>query len=66
MHTAAVRSPWGPKAQRTFSLSLEAWEQVTTMATESGVARTEVLEVLIRFARDQELPLGTIRAELLR
>jgi len=60
------RTIWGHKAQRTLSLSNDVWVLITTLAEESGMARSEVLEVVFRHLASQSLDLLSIRNDLLR
>lgn len=53
------------KRQRTLSLSDGAWELCCQMAVESSSNRSEVIEILTRWAVAQGLDLPTIRAQLL-
>jgi hypothetical protein len=59
-------SHWdSPKRQRTLSLSDEAWELTSDMAMASSGNRSEVVEIIVRWAVVQKLSLNAIRAELL-
>ena len=52
LNDTELRNPWqSMKTQRTMSMTVEAWEQLTgDLATSSATSRSEVLEVLIRSA----------------
>ena len=53
-----LRNIWqSTKTQRTMSMTMEAWELLGKMATESATSRSEVLEVLIRSASQQDMDL---------
>jgi len=65
MNHSVNRTAWGAKAQRTVSISNEAWELLTQAATEAGVNRSEVLEIVCRYVADQQLDLHAIRREVL-
>ena len=59
-------SHWGsPKRQRTLSLSDDAWELVSVLAEEAKLNRSEVIEILVRQARDSETPLTSVRSGLM-
>jgi hypothetical protein len=59
-------SHWdSPKRQRTLSLSDDAWELTSDMAMASSGNRSEVVEIIVRWAVVQKLSLNAIRAELL-
>ena len=53
------------KRQRTLSLSDGAWELCCQMAVESSSNRSEVVEILTRWAVAKGIDLVAIRAELL-
>ena len=53
-----LRNPWqSMKTQRTMSMTVEAWEVLGKLATQANTSRSDVLEVLIRNAFNQELDL---------
>ena len=59
-------SHWGsPKRQRTLSLSDDAWGLVSLLAEEEKLNRSEVIEILVRLARDTKIPLTGVRSGLL-
>jgi hypothetical protein len=59
-------SHWdSPKRQRTLSLSDAAWDLCCQLAMDSRTNRSEVVEIMARWAADQELDLNAIRAQLL-
>ena len=59
-------SHWdSPKRQRTLSLSDDAWELVSVLAEEEKLNRSEVIEILVRLARDTKIPLTGVRSGLL-
>ena len=59
-------SHWdSPKRQRTLSLSDDAWDLVSQLAEEEKLNRSEVIEILVRLARDTKIPLTGIRTGLL-
>ena len=59
-------SHWdSPKRQRTLSLSDDAWDLVSMLAEEEKLNRSEVIEILVRLARDTKIPLTGVRSGLL-
>ena len=59
-------SHWdSPKRQRTLSLSDDAWDLVSMLAEEEKLNRSEVIEILVRLARDSKIPLTGVRSGLL-
>ena len=51
LNDTELRNPWqSMKTQRTMSMTVEAWEKLGHLATNSATSRSEVLEVLIRSA----------------
>jgi len=59
-------SHWdSPKRQRTLSLSDAAWELCCQLAVDSHTNRSEVVEIMARWAAAQKIDLNTIRAQLL-
>jgi hypothetical protein len=59
-------SHWdSPKRQRTLSLSDDAWDLVSQLAEEEKLNRSEVIEILVRLARDTKIPLTGVRSGLL-
>ena len=59
-------SHWeSPKRQRTLSLTDEAWDLVSSLAEQEKLNRSEVIEILVRLARDAKVPLTGIRTGLL-
>ena len=53
-----IRNAWKClKTQRTMSLTLDAWELLGALASKAATSRSEVLEILIRSAEDQETDL---------
>jgi len=53
------------KRQRTLSLSDEGWDVACKLAMESRGNRSEVIEILLRWAERKGVNLEAIRAELL-
>lgn len=58
-------TPWGPKGQRTLSISEEGWSMTTFLATHYNLNRSEVIEIVIRLAYQNNLDLGKLRTALL-
>jgi len=59
-------SHWeSPKRQRTLSRSDDAWELVSVLAEEEKLNRSEVIEILVRLARDTRIELTGVRTALL-
>lgn len=58
-------TPWGTKSQRTLSISEDCWSMVTFLATHYLFNRSEVIEIVIRLAYENNLDLAKIRASLL-
>jgi hypothetical protein len=56
-------TPWGFKAQRTISVSEEAWGLWTDAAEKSGINRSELFEVLAREVGGMDI--GQLRSHLL-
>ena len=51
LNDTELRNAWqSMKTQRTMSMTVEAWEQLGDLASNSHTSRSEVLEVLIRSA----------------
>lgn len=59
-------TPWGPKSQRTLSISEEGWRIDTFLASHYDLNRSEVIEVLLRLAYENNLDLRKIRQGLLQ
>ena len=60
------RTHWqSDKRQRTLSLTEEAWSLAGALAAESSSNRSEVLEILLRHAKKEDLNLQEIRESLL-
>lgn len=52
------------KRQRTLSLTDTAWTLATTLGETQGLNRSEVFEVLLRYAQQKTLDLATLRASI--
>ena len=64
--TGAPRSHWGcEKRQCTLSITGDALKIFEGLADEMSSSRSEVMEILIRFADEECLDLKRIRKELL-
>ena len=60
------RTHWrSEKRQRTLSLTHEAWDIFGELALASASNRSEVLEILLRYAKKEGLDLQEIRETLL-
>ena len=60
------RTHWrSEKRQRTLSLTHEAWDIFGELAIASASNRSEVLEILLRHAKKEDLNLQEIRESLL-
>ena len=58
LNDTELRNPWkSMKTQRTMSLTVSAWEVLGQLETQAGPSRSEVLEILIRNAHEEELDL---------
>ena len=58
LNDTELRNPWkSMKTQRTMSLTVSAWEVLGQLATQACPSRSEVLEILIRNAQEEELDL---------
>lgn len=53
------------KRQRTMSLSDDAWDLLTGLAENTGLNRSEIIEVGVRYLQEQQSPLKEIRSGLL-
>lgn len=61
----ASQNPWNSnKVQRTLSVTDEAWIQWTAAAEKAGINRSELFEVLARYA--SEIDVATVRNDLLK
>ena len=61
------RTHWNSdKRQRTLSLSERAWSLTGLLADENNSNRSEVIEILVRYASQQGLDLNAARIEVLR
>ena len=61
-----VRNHWAStKCQRTMSMTLDCWDVLGALADDYTMNRSEVLEILIRHANDQQLDLREVRSGLL-
>jgi len=56
-------TPWGFKAQRTISVSEEAWGLWTDAAENAGINRSELFEVMSREV--SRMDIGKLRSHLL-
>ena len=58
LNDTELRNPWkSMKTQRTMSLTVSAWEVLGQLATQACTSRSEVLEILIRNAQEEQLDL---------
>jgi hypothetical protein len=61
----ASQNSWGSnKVQRTLSVTDEAWIHWTAAAEKAGINRSELFEVLSRYA--SEIDVATVRNDLLK
>ena len=66
LNDTELRNPWqSMKTQRTMSMTVEAWDQLGSLASEGSTSRSEVLEILIRSASRHGVDLVEERAALL-
>jgi len=54
-----------PKRQRTLSLTDAVWEQISDLAEDHKINRSEVIEIIARIASDRKDDLIVKRLELL-
>lgn len=54
------------KRQRTLSLTDTAWLLATSLGETQGLNRSEVFEILLRYAQQQTLDLASLRTTLTR
>ena len=60
------RTVWGEeKRQRSYSITDSGWFVNTAVAERFGMHRSEVLEILLRYAEREALDLRQIRSELI-
>jgi hypothetical protein len=52
------------KRQRTLSLTDTAWILATSLGETQGLNRSEVFEILLRYAQQETLDLATLRTTL--
>ncbi len=52
------------KRQRTLSLTDTAWVLATTLGETQGLNRSEVFEILLRYAQQKHLDLSSLRGQL--
>lgn len=58
LNETEIRNVWKClKTQRTMSLTTQAWEVLGDLATNASTSRSEVLEILIRNAHQNDLDL---------
>lgn len=66
LNGSELRNSWNSiKTQRTMSMTLEAWELLGDLATSAATSRSEVLEILIRNAKSEEMDLQEEKASWL-
>tara|TARA_R100001463_G_scaffold21255_3_gene51262 strand:- start:25 stop:255 length:231 start_codon:yes stop_codon:yes gene_type:complete len=54
-----------PKRQRTLSLTDEGWDTASELAIESNTNRSEVVEIVLRYIKEEKLDLIDIRKDIL-
>lgn len=54
------------KRQRTLSLTDTAWTLATALGETQGLNRSEVFEILLRYAQQQTLDLANLRTTIAR
>lgn len=59
-------SHWGAKSQKTYSQSWDSWTLMTEMGLNHGMNRSEVLEVISRWAHQKGIDLVEVRNQLLQ